>query len=183
MDFLLVFKFLIKTLKSQNIDFALIGGFALQAAGIARTTRDIDLIILSKDAQRIKEIMLRHGYRVIHESEDVLNFAGKKFELGKVDFLLAHRKYAIAMLSRAEERWVLQGKFKIKVLRVEDLIGLKVQASANDPKRLHQDIADIELLIRNNYSKLDIGLLQEYFQLFGREKELRQILKEIPNVE
>jgi len=49
MDFLLVFKFLITTLKRQEINFALIGGFALQVAGITRTTRDIDLVILVKD--------------------------------------------------------------------------------------------------------------------------------------
>ncbi len=97
MDFLLVFKFLITTLKRQEIDFALIGGFALQVADITRTTRDIDLVILAKDVQKIKDIMLKTGYELIHESEDILNFAGKKFELGRVDFLLAHRKYALAI--------------------------------------------------------------------------------------
>jgi len=179
MDFLLVFKFLITTLKRHKIDFALIGGFALQAAGITRTTRDVDLVILSKDVTKIKDIMLKHGYELIHESEDVLNFAGKKFELGRVDFLLAHRKYALAMLERAKEKPVLGGRFKIKVVRIEDLIGLKLQASANDPERLRQDMADIEQLIRNNYSKLDMSLVKEYFQLFDREQDLQGIVKEI----
>lgn len=183
MDFLLVFKSLITTLKQQKIDFALIGGFALQVAGITRTTRDIDLVILSQDAQKIKDIMLKSGYELIHGSEDVLNFVGKKFELGRVDFLLAHRKYALAMLERAKEKSVLEGKFRIKVVRIEDLIGLKLQASTNDPKRIRQDMADIEQLIKENYSELDMSLVKEYFQLFDRKQDLHDIVKEIKHAQ
>lgn len=183
MDFILVFKFLLETFQREKIDFALIGGFALQASGVTRTTRDIDLLILSENSRKIKDIMLKHGYKLIHESEDVLNFLSDKIELGRVDFLLAHRKYAIQMLKRAEEKEVIGKEFKIKVLRVEDQIGLKVQSSSNDPQRLHQDMADIEWLIKNNYPKLDIELLREYFRLFDRERELHKIIEEIKYVD
>ena len=179
MDFALIFKFLIENLTREKIDFALVGGFALQAVGITRTTRDIDLLVLSQDSPKIKEIMLKHRYELLHESEDVLNFSSKDVELGRVDFLLAHRKYALAMLKRAKEESVFGGTFKIKVLRVEDQVGLKIQASSNDPKRLHQDMADIRMLIETHYPKLDIQLIREYFSLFNREKELDGLLREI----
>ena len=182
MDFLLVFKFLVNTLQDNKISFALIGGFAMQCAGVTRTTLDIDLIILSENAPKIKEIMLSHGYNLIHESEDILNFVGKKFELGRVDFLLAHRKYTLAMLKRAKGKSMLDGQLKVKVLRPEDLIGLKIQSSSNDPQRLKQDMADITALITNNYSRLDTTLIKEYFSLFNREKELKTILKDIKDV-
>jgi len=182
MDFALIFKFLVENLTRKKIDFAVIGGFALQAVGVARTTRDIDLLILSENSPEIKDLMLKHGYELLHESEDVMNFAGKKFELGKVDFLLAHRKYSVEMLKRAEERPVFGGKFKIKVLKIEDQIGLKVQASSNDPERLYQDMADIRKLLHGNYSKLDMVLIREYFSLFEREKELDDIIKEMKDV-
>ncbi|MBL7132086.1 MAG: nucleotidyltransferase [Candidatus Omnitrophica bacterium] len=181
MDFVLVFKFLIEALKRDKIDFALIGGLALQSAGITRTTRDIDLLILSESTAKIKDILLKSGYELIHESEDVLNFTGKKPELGRVDFLLAHRKYTLAMLKRAEEQPALEGRFKIKVLKAEDLAGLKIQASSNDPERLPQDTADIKSLIKNNYSALDMNLVREYFRLFDREKELDEIIEGIEN--
>ena len=183
MDFALVLKFISETFKRENIDFALIGGFALQAAGVTRTTLDIDMLILSTDSPKIKKIMLTHGYELIHESEDVLNFVSKKFELGRVDFFIAHRQYALEMLRRAEEKPVFQGKVNIKVLKVEDQIGLKVQSSSNDPKRYHQDMADIRLLIENNYEKLDMKIVDEYFALFNRQNELEDIKKEIKNVE
>jgi predicted nucleotidyltransferase len=178
MNFALVFKFLIENFAREKISFALIGGFALQAAGVTRTTRDIDLLVLSEDSPKIKEIMVKHRYELLHESGEALNFVSKDFELGRVDFLLAHRSYTLAMLKRAAEEPVLDGKCKIKVLRVEDQIGLKVQASSNDPRRMHQDMADIKMLIVSRYPKLDMKLLREYFSLFKREGELEDILKE-----
>lgn len=181
MNFALIFRFLIENLTREKIDFALMGGFALHAAGVTRTTRDIDLLVLSEDSPRIKEIMLKHRYELLYESEDVLNFTSKNFELGRVDFLLARRKYTLAMLRRAKEEPVLGGKFKIKALSAEDQIGLKIQASSNNPKRLHQDMADIRMLLENNYPKLDLKLVREYFSLFKREKELDGMIKEIKN--
>ena len=182
MDFVLVFKFLIENFNRQNIDFAIIGGFALHFGGIARTTRDIDLLVLSESSNKIKDIMLKNGYKLLHESEDVLNFYSENLQLGRVDFLLAHRKYAIAMLKSAQEKDILEGKSKVRVLKIEDQIGLKVQSSSNDPQRLHQDMADIELLIKNNYPKLDLNVIREYFELFGRIEELEGILKGMKNV-
>ena len=181
MNFSRVFKFLIEALNRRNIDFALIGGVALQSAGVSRTTQDIDLLILGKNAGDIKDIMLSRDYELIHESEDVLNFVGRKVELGRVDFLLAHRKYTFAMLKRAKEKDIFEKRFKIKVLDIEDLIGLKVQSSSSDPQRLYQDLADIELLIRNNFASLDLGILKEYFELFGRKKELDKMINAIKN--
>ncbi|MFH1045604.1 MAG: nucleotidyl transferase AbiEii/AbiGii toxin family protein [Candidatus Omnitrophota bacterium] len=183
MNFALIFKFLIENLKREKIDFALIGGFALQAVGITRTTRDIDLMVLSAASPKIKEIMLKHGYKLLQECEDILNFTSKDFELGKVDFLLAHRKYTLAMLKRAKEEPVLGGKFKIKVLSVEDQIGLKIQATANEPQRLHQDMADVRTLIEIHYPNLDLQLLKEYFALFDREEELKTLLKDIKDAQ
>ena len=178
----MVFKFLIEKFNEEKIDFAIIGGFALQFSGITRTTRDIDLLILSKDSKKVKEIIVGYGYKTIHESEDVLNFLSDKPELGRIDFLLAHRTYATAMLKRAQEKKIFEGKLKVKVLTVEDQVGLKVQSSSNDPQRLSQDMVDIELLIRNNYPNLDLTLLKEYFELFNREKQLDEIIERVKNV-
>lgn len=179
MDFVKVFNFLLSDFKQEKIDCALIGGFGLQALGITRTTGDIDLLINRQDTQKAKKIMKRQGYRLLHESGDVLNFSGQKIDLGRVDFLLAHRKYALGMLERAKNKKVFGGKFQIKALTAEDQVGLKVQSSSNDPQRLHRDMADIEQIISDNYSRLDIGLLREYFRLFEREGELDAILKKV----
>lgn len=182
MNFALIFKFLIDNFQREKIDCALMGGLALQASGVTRTTSDIDLMVLSESSPRIKDMMLSHGYRLIHESGDIMNFVSDNFELGRVDFLLAHRKYTLAMLGRAKKEPVLGGKFMIKVLSPDDQIGLKVQSSSNDAKRMHQDMADIKLLMEHHHPHLDMGLVREYFSLFGREHELDDLIREIKDV-
>jgi len=181
MNFESVFRLLIENFQKNKIDFAVIGGFALYAAGYTRATKDIDFLVTKEDTPKVKKIMLSYGYELLYESEDVSNFLGKMRELGKVDFLHAHRKYARAMLARAQEEKILDGKFKVKVVKPEDLIGLKVQSSSNDPNRFHQDLADIEAVIRANYENLDMDLIREYFVLFDRGKELKEILEKLKN--
>lgn len=179
MDFISIFKFLSREFSREKIEWALIGGWALQAAGIPRTTMDIDLMITQADKDRVKALMITHGYEIVHESEDVLNFVSSKFELGRVDFLLAHRRYALAMLKNAAEKDILSGRLKIRAIGVEDQIGLKLQACANNPKRFNRDMADIKMLLDRHWGKLNLVILKEYFALFGRQKDLESIMEEI----
>jgi hypothetical protein len=178
MNFESVFELLLTQFKKYQINFALIGGFAMHVAGYTRATGDIDFLAAKEDMPKVKKIMLAYGYQPIHESEDVTNFSGTMAALGQVDFLHAHRKYARRMLETAKEADILNGKFRMKVLCVEDLIGLKVQSSSNDSTRYHQDMSDIEFLMKANSKNLDIPKIREYFRLFDREMELDKILKE-----
>jgi len=102
-------------------------------------------------------------------------------ELGKVDFLCAHRQYAKKKLERAQEHGILNSRFKVKVLLTEDIIGLKVQSMVNDQTRYHRDLADIETLMRINKDKLNMDWIKEYFSLFEKQAELQEILKRIGN--
>lgn len=181
MDFENIFKFLLENFKKDNIHYALIGGLALAASGYARATQDIDFLIDKKDLPKIKQMLAFFQYDLIHESEDVANFLGKIKIMGRIDFLLAHRRYAKAMLIRAKDKKVFGGKFNVKVVTPEDLIGLKVQSSVNDPDRYHQDMADIEELIRANYDQLNMDLVNEYFEIFKKTDELKQLLERINN--
>ncbi|OGX06407.1 MAG: hypothetical protein A2Z88_07045 [Omnitrophica WOR_2 bacterium GWA2_47_8] len=179
MNFEKVFAFLLENFEKHNIRYALMGGFALHAAGYTRATQDIDVLILKEDMPKIKKFLLSIGYELMHESEDISNFRGPLKDLGQIDFLHAHRQYTKNMLKRAKECAILNDKFTVKVLVPEDIIGLKVQASSNDTNRHTQDLADIEKLLTLHKDQLNIKLLKEYFALFGREKELEEILKRI----
>ena len=181
MDFEKVLTFLLKNFTKYNIRYAMIGGFALHAAGYTRATEDIDFLILKDDMPKVKKLLLSLGYHIAHESEDVINFIGALEELGQIDFILAHRTYTKNMLKRAIECEILKGQFKVKVITPEDIIGLKVQSSSNDPGRHSRDRADIEELMKRHGDKLDLKLLKEYFSLFGREDELKELLGKIKN--
>ncbi len=183
MDFESVTRLLLENFKKMGVDCALIGGFALHSAGITRATKDIDFLVKKSDASKIKEFMLKNSYQLIHESEDVSNYWSDLKPLGNVDFLHAHRKYSLAMLERAVEKEILSGRFKVKVVLPEDIVGLKLQASVNDPKRLMQDMADIRTIIEINHRNLDMDLLREYFILFEKEKEFNLILENLDNAQ
>ena len=51
------------------------------------------------------------------------------------------------MLERAVEREIFDSTIKIKVLRPEDIIGLKLQAMNNDAERKEHDMQDIKSLM------------------------------------
>lgn len=178
MDFEKIFTFLLKNFEKHDVQYALMGGFALHAAGYMRATQDIDILIRKDDMPKVKKLLLSLGYEVAHESEDIVNLRGMMKELGQIDFVLAHRKYAQNMLKRAQEYGILNNKFKLKVLVPEDIIGLKVQAMANDQSRQSRDWADIEKLVALHKDKLDQKLLREYFALFGLEKKWDKLFKE-----
>ena len=179
MDFDSTFRFLVESFNKENINFAIIGGFAMQAYGATRATSDIDMLVVIDDKEKVKKILLEKGYGLKHESNDVMNFFGKDLKQGRLDFLIAHRKYAREMLQRAESKKVLNDKYELKTVIVEDQIGLKVQSSTNDKERYHQDLADIETLIRSNKRRLNINLVRDYFKLFKREEELDKILENV----
>ena len=173
MDFAYVLERLWTQLEKEGITAALIGGFALAALGATRATTDLDLLVSGERADDVHRLMQRMGYKELHRSQDAANYAAEDERLGRVDFLFARRHYSTAMLARAKPRSV--AGLQIKVVEAEDVIGLKVQSSSNNPKRLRLDLADIERLLQAN-PDIELALVREYFALFDRENELDEIL-------
>ena len=175
MDFEAVAKYILDKFSVKGVRCAVIGGFALHAAGFPRATQDIDFLVHVDDVSVVKKILGDFGYDIVHESQDVVNFWGKLKELGGVDFIIAHRRYALAMLDRAKIYEMLPSH-QVKVVVPEDIIALKLQAVANAPERFSQDMADIQWLVKNHKGSLNIDLLREYFGIFGQTELLEQLL-------
>ena len=140
------------------MDHALIGAFALAAWGVQRATNDIDFLIDGAKAAVARQALENNGFTVFHASDEVLQMAGP----GPVDFVLARRPLSLAMLARATAR-IFRG---INCVGPEDLIGLKIQAYRNDPRRELQDRADIQRLIEVSAS-LDWVRIKQYADLFS----------------
>jgi len=66
----------------------------------------------------------------------------------------------------------------LRVVSAEGLIGFKLQALVNDPRRT-QDLEDIRALLRANPGSLDLAEVRGYFRLFDRESQLDELLGEI----
>lgn len=167
MDFKLVTQKLLDLFKEQEIRYALIGGFALGFWGVTRASLDIDFIVHKDDMEKVNKIMKDLGYKCHYKTDNVSQYISPLKIFGEVDFIHAFRNTSIDMLKRSEERKIFDDTITIKVVKLEDLIGLKLQAIANNAERKNIDIPDIENLISVNKDKIDWKLIEEYFNLFS----------------
>lgn len=155
-------------LNEAGIAHALIGGIAVGLHGYARSTGDIDLLVDGNHRMELIALLERAGYQLAASTEEALHFSGPV----AVDVLLARRETSRRMLREAQPVPALH----TRVLRVEDIIGLKIQAFSNNRKRIWHDQADIAELIRAN-PNLDWTRVQEYAAMFeatARLEEIRQ---------
>lgn len=168
MDFERVLRDLVSDFTQREVRYALIGGFALGALGVPRATMDLDFLVDRDALPAVDRIMERRRYHLRYRSENVSQFVSELAPLGQVDLLHAFREVSTAMLERAREVSVFAGRFGVRTLCPEDIVGLKVQALANDPGRERRDLADIESLAERFSAELDWGRIREYFALFDR---------------
>lgn len=175
MDFKTVLDVMLKNFQKGNIRYGLIGGFALGALGIPRATIDLDFLVHREDLAKIDMIMKHNGYECVYKSENVSQYVSAIKIFGEVDFLHAFREISLKMLERACELEIFDGALKIKVLNPEDIIGLKIQALANNPARQSREYLDIEALMEQYGKNLDWRRIEEYFLLFEQEEKLGEL--------
>ncbi len=182
MDFKAVTRILLDDFEKENVRYALIGGFALGALGVPRSTVDIDFLIHRDDLSRVDKIMKKNNYECVFKSENVSQYISHIKIFGEVDFLHAFRKISVGMLERAIEKDIFGGELKIKILRPEDIIGLKVQAIINNADRATREYADIESLLGYYRNNLDWDLIEEYFSIFEKKDEFIKLKRRYYNV-
>jgi hypothetical protein len=174
-DFRRTLGILSRAFTDLRVEPALIGGVALAALGVARTTGDVDFLAPGERADDIDRALHRLGYEPVHRSRETANYVAEDPRLGRVDFLFANRKHTRAMLTRAKPHRLFQ-EVELRVVDAEDLIGLKVQSAVNDPTRERIDVDDIRRLLEARGRSLDIERIREYFRIFDREAELDALL-------
>lgn len=164
---------MLEAFRLAGIRHAAVGGIALVAHGVVRATSDLDFLVSLEDATSLGDCMQRLGFRSLHTSRDAANYVRDGF---RVDFLFASRPIARRLLESAQVR-ELAGH-PLPVVQVEGLIGLKLQALVNDPRR-QQDAVDIRSLLRAHRDRLDREEVQEYFALFDRAQLLADWWEEL----
>ena len=142
--------------------YALIGGLALSAHQLPRATQDIDFLLNRLDADIVDALLISLGYRCIHRSEDAANY---RRGVAAIDFIYAYRARALVLIETAQTREI--GAQSLNVVSVEGLIGLKLQALTNDPRRV-QDLLDIRNLIEKHRATVNLTQLYDYFLLFDK---------------
>jgi hypothetical protein len=152
--------------RSEKIPFALIGGFALGAYGIAKATADVDFMADGSRHEDIVKKFKEKGFSLSFDSTEILQFCGP----GHVDVLLANRPLSKAMIQNAK----IDKELQVPVADAEDIIALKIQAYTNEYSRELRDKADIVDIIRIK-KDLDWQRVKNYAKLFQKEEELEDL--------
>lgn len=174
MDFTRVIEKIVTAFGAAGVRYALIGGFAMAMRGVQRATIDLDFVLILEDLEKSDRILRAAGYTRAYKSENVSHYLGDDTGLGRIDILHAFRGPTLSMIERAD-RIPVTINASLPVVQVEDIIGLKIQASVNDPKRSTSDWADIRLLLEGaaeTNSPVDWELISDYLEIFQLDEKL-----------
>lgn len=185
MNFERVIRRVVGEMEAEGIHYALIGGFAMSLRGLQRSTMDLDFILMMEDLAKADCILRGCGYERVFHSENVSHYVSADRDWGRIDILHAFRGPTLGMLKRAEVLPVLDD-LGIKVVHIEDIAGLKVQALINNPERATKDWADIRMMLEaagEQQQKIDWELLADYLAIFQLESKLAELKKWYGTVE
>ena len=142
-----------------------------------------DFLVHKSDLDKLHQILIDIGYELHFQTENVSHYIGKEEKLGNIDFIHAFREISLKMLERRIEKKIFNGEIPIYVVQPEDLIGLKIQAMANDSQRKFRGMADIESIMGLYKKGLEWKRIQEYFELFDMNDEYEALRRRFTDAE
>lgn len=164
--------------EKHSIPYSIIGGIAAISKKLNRTTDDIDvnLLIELEDLSRIydeisKEFSPRFGNaKELFEKSFVLPVCEPETKM-RIDFIAGLSQFDKEVIKRSKR--IMIGEAAASVCTVEDLIIYKLFAAR------HQDLSDVEMLIRLNVKELDKKYLFDTAEKFLKldRKDLLENLK------
>ena len=154
-----------------KVSYMLIGGFAVNIHGYVRATHDLDIMVLADDSDLLHDTLCGLGYSAIDRRPDLAcYFRGND----RLDILYARRPVSQRLLAQAA--YADLNGLSVPTISVEGLLGLKIQAFSDDPRRI-RDLTDMMELVKVNRATLDLDEVRGYFRLFDSESLLDDILK------
>ena len=159
-DFAKTLELLLNFFTRNGFDYALIGGFALNAYGLARNTNDIDFILRNRDAPRMVGFLESIGYQTISRTDTFSNHEHALPGFSRIDFMYVNGDTADTIFREAREFPVLAG-LQVRVVKPEHLIALKLFSMASNPDRTALDREDLIHLLK--HQGLDREEIRKYF--------------------
>jgi hypothetical protein len=151
-------------LESKGYRFALIGGVALAAYGLARTTLDVDLLVESRAQEDLIAWLESLGFETLHRSAGYSNHLHPEPDLGRLDCVYVHGATSDTLFASCRLAQV-PGGIELPLPRPEHLAALKILAMKNDPTRTFQELADIRFLLQ--LPGVDRQEIRKYFDRHG----------------
>lgn len=172
MNFGIVLGVVTAFLEENGYRYALIGGIALAAYGLPRTTLDVDLAVDSAAQDDLIRFLELRGYETLNRSKGYSNHLHSDPEWGSLDFVYVTGETADKLFAGCH-RAQGPGGVDVPIPRPEHLAALKVLAMKNDPKRIFQEMADIRFLL--TLPGVDRREVRSYFERHGLKDRIDEL--------
>jgi len=161
-------------LEDKGFRYAVIGGVALVAYGLPRTTVDLDLVVESEAQEDLIQFLEASGYRTLHRSSGYSNHSHPKSDWGSVDLVYVSGTTSQELFDATRLAAGPGGK-TMPLPKPEHLAALKVLAMKNDPSRTFQEMADIRFLVQ--LPGVDRHEIRGYFDRHGMKDQFDELEK------
>lgn len=165
----------------EGIACILIGGFAVNYHGVTRQTADVDFLVAKNNGPRVKDLLVRLGYRESLSEQDIfLKFECTGPRLLDIDIMLVNEATFSKVSASGIETEIAENKFVVPCL--DHLIALKLHSIRYNPRyRRFKDLPDIIELVRANNVNVETEEFEEMCLEYGTEElygEIRETLAE-----
>jgi hypothetical protein len=167
-----IFKALSEFFIRENMDYGVVGAFALYAYGYVRATRDIDFITRINYQKKIITFLESLGFETTFRSNA---FSNHLHSIGsvRIDIMYVEGITADDIFNSTKNRLILND-IMLPVVSAEHLVAMKLFAIKNNPDRKFKDLSDIkEILSHTTYNKKTI---KKYFKKYGQDEYYDEIV-------
>lgn len=166
MDFARVLQLVDGFLAESGRPYGVIGAIGVAAIGVSRTTFDVDFLAHRDDQRGLITFLESHGYRTEHVSSGYSNHVHEDREMGRIDVVYVAGETARKIFDGLSMRPGPGGR-SIPVPRAEHLAALKLFGIKNNPRRVTQDLEDIQRILE--LPDVDVDEVRSYFERYGLE--------------
>lgn len=175
----------VKTLEECGIDYMLVGALSSNAHGIARSTKDADIVV-AFDSMGVVEFASRlgEGFRLDRQMQietitgsirNVLTFLPSNFDIEL--FRLNQDEHHLVRFARRTRQWIAELQCEAWIQTAEDVEIQKLRWARN------KDLDDVENVIGVSGNRLDWNYIHEWTTKHGTNGLLDEVRARIPNTE
>jgi len=156
----------------QQMDYGIIGAFALYSYGYIRATQDIDFITKAEYKDKIITHLESLGFETTFSSSAFSNHIHSVGPV-RVDIMYIEGSTAEEIFKATEKRIILKD-LSLPVVSPEHLIAMKLFAIQNNPDRKFKDLADIKEIV--GHTEVNKETVLSYFKKYGMEPLYNEVV-------
>jgi hypothetical protein len=162
-------------LQAQGIRVFVVGGYAVNAHGYTRITKDADCLIVTDELRKADAVFREDGFVMLRKEQTHARYINPDCEPKLVDVLLVDQ-------STFDKMWPhripceLRGQ-ALQIPILEHLFAMKLHAVRNQPDRSSKDLLDIHELMKMNPGVVSREQLIELCHRFGPQDRRDVLLK------